>query len=115
MIRNPFRRRLAAPDPEAFLAELARAHPGRDYSKADRYADFRGLFLGDERGRRVLYEILSWSGMYRPSVRTGKFDTTEMVFHEGERNIALQLMYAMNAEPSARPTTTKELKNAPSR
>lgn len=102
-----FWRRLGQPDPEAFFAELASAHAGKNYTKMDKYRDFRRVFLDSEEGKRVLYEILSWGGMFRPSSR-GNFDTNETFFHDGERNLALKIMTTMNAEPKARPTSTKE-------
>jgi hypothetical protein len=91
--------------PEAFFVELASVYPEK-YNKMDRYREFRSVFLGSEQGKRVLYEILSWGGMLRPSSRN--FDTNETFFHEGERNIALKIMTIMNAEPKQRPTSTKE-------
>ena len=105
MIRWPWRHRVGTPDPEAFLAELAAVHPGKSYHPIDRYADFRSVFLGSEQGQRVLYELLSWGGMFRPR---RSFDTNETFFNEGERNIALKIMTTMNAEPKARPTSTKD-------
>ena len=90
-----------------FLSELASVHPGKGYSKMDRYKDFREVFLTDQ-GMRVLYEILSWGHMFRSSAHLGKFDPYETMFHDGERNIALQIMYTMRAEPRDRPTSTKE-------
>ena len=105
----PFRRhRVGNPDPEAFIAELAASHPGKGYRPMDKYRDFRRLFLETDQGRRVLYEILGWGGMFRPSSRQGNFETNETFFHEGERNIALKIMTTMHAEPKARPTSTKE-------
>lgn len=104
--RWPWRRyRVGTPDPEAFLAELATVHPGKSYKPMDRYRDFRRVFLETEQGRRVLYELLAWCGMFRPR---RSFDTNETFFKEGERNIALKIMTTMNAEPIARPATTKE-------
>lgn len=104
----PFRRhRVGDPDPEAFLAELAASHPGKGYKPIDRYRDFRRVFLDDEQGRRVLYELLAWGGMFKP-LTPGRLETNETFFHEGERNIALKIMTTMHAEPTARPTSTKE-------
>ena len=96
------------PDPEAFLSQLAETHPGKNYSKMDRYRDFRRLFLDTDMGRRVLYEILAWGNMFRPSAPRANFDPYQTMFHDGERNIALQIMTTMNAEPKDR---TKETQN----
>ena len=100
-----FWRRRAGPDPEAFFREL-RSSYGSSYSKVDRYREFRRVFLETDEGKRVLYEILSWCGMFRPS--TTNFDTNETFFNEGERNVALKLMHVIATERHARPTSTKE-------
>jgi hypothetical protein len=104
----PFRRnRVGNPDPEAFLAELAASYPGK-YRPKDRYRDFRRVFLDSEQGRRVLYELLSWGNMFRPSAPMARFDPYETMFHDGERNVALKIMSTMHAEPRERPVGTKE-------
>ncbi len=105
MIRWPFRRtRPGNPDPERFLSQLARAHPGKSrYADLDRYRDFRALFLETERGRRVLYELLSWGHVFRASAPMAQFDPHKTLFHDGERSIALKIMATMNAEPMERP------------
>lgn len=98
-----FRRR-GNPDPERFLAELARAYPGKGrYTDVDRYRDFRALFLETDRGRRVLYELLSWGHVFRASAPMAQFDPHKTLFHDGERSIALKIMATMNAEPMERP------------
>lgn len=103
-MRMPWRRhRVGTPDPEGFLSELARSYPGKAYRPMDRYRDFRRVFLDSEQGRRVLYEILSWSGMFRSSAVQAKFETNETFFHDGEENIGLKLMATMHAEPKERP------------
>jgi hypothetical protein len=99
-------RKLGNPDPEAFFAELADSHPGKkNYKPMDRYRDFRRVFLDTDEGRRVLQEIFSFCGMFRPITN---LETNGAFFHEGERNIALKIMTTMNAEPKERPTSTKE-------
>lgn len=113
MIRWLWRRhRVGTPDIDAFFAELQQAHPGKPYKKSmDRYRDFRRVFLDTEQGRRVLYEILLWSHITRPSGPLAKFDPYETMFLDGERSIGIQIMVTMNAEPQARPTSTKELRH----
>ena len=104
-----FRHQVGSPDLDAFFAELQRSHPGRaSYSKMDRYRDFKRLFQDSERGRRVLYEILLWSHVTRPSAPLAKFDPYETMFLDGERSIGMNIIVTMNAEPSARPANTKE-------
>lgn len=109
MIQWPWRRNVGSPDPEAFFAELAASHPGGRYKTSmDRYQDFRRVFLDSEQGRRVLYEILLWSHIGKASAPGADFNPYETMFRDGERAIGIKLMITMNAEPKARPTSTKE-------
>ena len=98
------------PDPQALLAELYAAHPGKRYTKLDKYRDFRRVFLDSEQGMRVLYEILSWGHMFRSTATMANFEPYQTMFCDGENNIALRIMSTMNAEPKERPTSTKETK-----
>jgi len=101
--------RRGTPDPEKFMRQLQAAHPGgRNYSRMDRYRDFRRVFLDTEQGRRVLYEILLWSHMFQPSGPLAKFDPYEAMFLDGERSLGQKIMRTMNAEPAERPQSTKE-------
>lgn len=105
----PFRRhRVGDPDPEAFIAELAASQSGQGYAPMDRYRDFRRVFLSDEQGRRVLYEILSFCGMFRSAAPRANFDSHHTMFLNGQQDIAFRLLATMNAEPKARPMSTKE-------
>lgn len=105
----PFRRhRVGDPDPEAFLAELAASHPGKGYTKMDRYRDFRRVFLSDEQGRRVLYEIMAFCGMFQSAAPRAKFDPHQTMFFNGQQDIGFRLLATMNAEPKARPASTRE-------
>ena len=101
-------KRLGNPDPEAFIADLAASHQGKNYSKMDRYRDFRRLFLESEEGKRVLYEILSFCGMFRSAAPSANFDPHKTMFLNGQQDIAFRLLATMNAEPKARPIDTKE-------
>ena len=108
MIRWPFRRHSkGTPDPEAFLAELAASHPGKGYKPMDRYRDFQRVFLGDEQGKRVLYEVMTFCGMFRSAAPRAKFDPYETMFFNGQQDIGFRLLAAMHAEPKARPASTK--------
>ena len=106
----PFRYRVGNPDPEAFLAELAATHPGKGYAKMDRYRDFRRVFLADDQSRRVLYEVLSFCGMFRSAAPRANFDPHQTMFFNGQQDIAFRLLATMNAEPKARPASTSETK-----
>ena len=108
MIRWPFRRRVGSPDPEAFLSELAASHPGKGYKPMDRHRDFKRVFLADEQSRRVLYEVLSFCGMFRSAAPRAKFDPYETMFFNGQQDIGFRLLATINAEPKARPASTKE-------
>lgn len=96
---NWFRPR-GRPDPEALFADLARAHTGVGYSDDERYRDFRQLFLGSDRGRKVLYEIFTWANMFRPAFVPGDAYATH--YRDGERNIGLKILAVLNAEPAPR-------------
>ena len=107
----PFRRyRVGDPDPEAFIAELAASHPGKSYTKMDRFRDFQRVFLTDDQGRRVLYEVLSFCGMFMSAAPRAKFDPYHTAFLNGQQDIAFRLLATMHAEPKARPTSTIEKK-----
>lgn len=103
MIRRLARRfcGVGRPDPERLFAEIASGFA----TDMDRYRDFRAVFLSDERGRRVLHEILGWGHVFRSSVQGRPVDPHQVTFREGERNLALRILAALNAEPVDRPTT----------
>ncbi len=87
---------------EEMVKELGAAHPGRGrYDRIDRYRDFREVFLGSDAGKRVLYEILSWSRMFRPVAVKG--DPYETYRRDGERNIGLTILSVTNIEPKPLP------------
>ena len=86
------------PDPVAFQARLSRAFgvDPRRYAPAVLHADFQAVFVGDARGRRVLYKILEWGHLYQPSFQSG--DPHGTAFRDGERNLALRILAVLNAE-----------------
>ncbi len=101
-IRRLLGRGPCAPDPEAFFGELRGALPD-GYTKTDRHRDFHAVFMGTstpEQGRRVLWEILGWTGMYRRTAVKG--DAHETYFREGKRNVGLQILTVVNSEPKDR-------------
>jgi hypothetical protein len=73
------------------------------YSKRDRYADFHQMFAQDERGRRVLREILGWGGMFQIGVSGNPIDPFRTHVRNGERNMALRLLDAVYIEPPEPP------------
>jgi len=99
-----FRRRASAPppDPVAFFEGLMRAKIGEGYGAVERYKDFRAVFLGDStaaQGNRVLWQIFEWCRMYQRVAAPG--DAHETYFRDGERNIGLRILVALNHEPEA--------------
>lgn len=87
-------------DPDEFLTELNAAVLA-NYSEIDRYREFRQVLLGNEAGKRVLRQILSWGHMWQTS-----FDANPQVaaFCEGERGLALKIMAHLHIEPKEKPT-----------
>ena len=90
---------------EDLLSTLA-ALPNQPYSPQDRYQDFRQLFTGTEQGKRVYREILAWAHTFRSSLPT-PVDPYLLAFKEGERNMGLKLMAAVNIEPKEKPKQQK--------
>ncbi len=91
------------PDPQAFFDALIQARLGDGYGEADRYRDFRAVFLGQsgpEQGNRVLWQILEWTRMYQRVAAPG--DPHETYFRDGERNVGLRILVTLNVEPERR-------------
>jgi hypothetical protein len=81
----------AVPDIDALFGDIFAARETRRGAGGPEIApEFRALFLGSPRGKRVLYEILSWAGMFRPSFVPGDAYATH--YRDGERNIGLRLL-----------------------
>lgn len=91
-------------DPEAFFAELSKSYNGADYTEIDRYRDFRELFLGSDRGKRVLWQLMGFGHMFRSTAALAGHETNKAFFHDGERNVALRIFNTVHVEPKARPT-----------
>ncbi len=95
------RRRASAtargPDPEAFLAALRKTHGLADYTARDRRRDFRRVFAGSADGRRVLYQILLWGGLYDPSGEV-PLEPQALQRWAGRRDLAAEILTALNAE-----------------
>lgn len=91
--------RLRDPDPEGLLRRLVAASEG-PYTEMDRYREFRALFLETEQGLRVLHQILAWAHIWNTSMAPTAHEVT---FSEGERNLGLKIMAAVEVEPAAKP------------
>ena len=74
-----------------------------EYSKLDQYRDFKEVFLGDERGRRVLKQILTWSNIAKAHPTGSPIDPSKVMISEGQRNLALRILVTMLEEPKERP------------
>ncbi|MCP5116920.1 MAG: hypothetical protein GY953_39340 [bacterium] len=85
-------------DFEKFLAELAPVKLGQDYTKAQRYVDFRTVLMGTDAGRRVAWQIFDWCGLYRDPTHLTHPELTQQ--NIGKANVARQLLAIMNTEPS---------------
>ena len=99
-----FRRRPHGnPDPDAFQRRLASAFgiDPRRYPADRLHRDFATVFLRERAGRRALYKILEWGHLYRPVFVAG--DPYGTAFRDGERNLALRILAALNAEPEETP------------
>ena len=78
--------------------------PPQNYTRQDKYRDFRAVFLGNEQGQRVLHEMLGWGHMFKPSFQmAGPIDPHRMSIHEGERNYALRLLSTVTQQPTDGP------------
>jgi hypothetical protein len=84
-------------DPVAFSTRIAGDLPDRDYTAIDRYRDFRRLFETDEKGRRVLAQILTRCQLWERSYVAG--DPHETARREGMRDVGLWIMEIINFEP----------------
>lgn len=82
------------PDAGAFLHLLSSDWlGGRDYGVDEQAQDFRRLFLGDECGRRVLYQILYYGGVLAPPFKADdRHDAIELARREGRREMALSVL-----------------------
>lgn len=85
------------------LLEILNQLPEGNYTPQDRFHDFRQLFMGSDQGKRVFKEILSWGHIFQSSVTGNPVDSNRVLVREGERNISLKLMAAVNLEPPIQP------------
>lgn len=85
---------------QEFIGNLSEGFYGRDkYTKMDRYRDFRKVFLESEEGKRVLYELMGWGGIYRSLPINPDQKDRDVFVSLGSRNLILQLLSTINLEP----------------
>ena len=102
------------PDPQVLFTQLSQAFTGVAYGPEDKYQDFRHVFLKDQQGQRVLYEVLEWAHVFAPIIvvdKQGRVDGSMTLYQDGERNIGLKLLSTLNAEPIAPDDLTVEVDN----
>ena len=90
-------------DPDKFLQTL-QASRSLTYTKADRYKDFRQVFMGHsspEQGQRVLAEIFKLGGMYSTTYVIG--DANATLVRAGASDLCKRVMAIMNADPEREP------------
>ena len=81
-----------------FYGSLTPVRVGRnDYTKTDRYRDFRAVFTTPE-GRKVLSQIIAYSEGLPVSEREVS-DTHRTAFRAGQRDTGLWIVRVLNAEP----------------
>ncbi len=93
----PFRRRASdgrSGDLERFFGRLARDQLGPGYGAVERRRDFRSVFATPA-GRRVLWSLLDWCGLFRPVAVKG--DPYETYHRDGRRDIGLRIIRALEA------------------
>ena len=93
---------LGNPDPVAFLERLGRSRGGESYTDIDRYRDFRRVFLDTPGGRRVLWQLFEMANLFAP-VAVLPADPYAAYHRDGARNLALNIMAILNADPNAIP------------
>jgi len=69
-----------------------------NYTNWDRYRDFHKVF-GTPEGGRVLDQILKWGHVLKTSMNK---DVNNVLFSEGERNLALKILAGLTA-PAEQP------------
>ena len=90
-------------DDADLLAALVSLPATEGYTPAERYHDFRQLFMGSDQGKRVLREILAWGHLLRPAVISRPVDPYLTHVREGESNMARRLLATVCREPSLPP------------
>lgn len=92
-------------DPLDLLRELAQhgSYLQTEEAAMDRYRDFRRVFLSDE-GKRVLGQIMCWAHCMQS---TSDPDPYQMAILNGQRDLGLMILSAVEIEPKARPKQRK--------
>ena len=81
-------------DPLELMEDLcASFYSGKqERNKMDRFRDFRKVFYGSPEGKRVLYEILAWAGIYRPETpKVGDIDVNRVFEQIGRKKMGIDI------------------------
>jgi len=89
-------RRKRVPNYAEHMAELYRSAPFGSEDDSDLMRDFRQVFLSTPQGKRVLYSIVAWGGLYDADLRPT--DGEELNRAEGRAELARSVMRATFAE-----------------
>jgi len=88
-------------DPLEMMDHMTRSE---EYDPAERYRDFRELFLGTDHGVRVLREIMSWGYVNTTMLPpVGPVDINRLTAEAGARRLALQIWNCCLRPPATRP------------
>lgn len=90
-------------DPLELMEDLcASFYSGKsERNKMDRFRDFRRVFYGSPEGKRVLYEILAWAGIYRPETpKRGEIDVNRVFEQIGRKKMGIDILTVLSNEPN---------------
>ena len=90
ILKRLLRRRRRPNYVEYALDLFEQARFGSDTSDTDIRRDFRQVFLGTDQGRRVLYLIVAYTGLYEPAV--APTDPHDLNRAEGRKEVAKHIM-----------------------
>ena len=91
------------------LEDMATLPSLANYTKQDRYHDFRKTF-GTIEGQKVLRYILERGGVFNEPPLVSPIDAFMLAAHRGKRQLALEIFACYNNEPREQPTTAKRKK-----
>lgn len=90
----------------ATVRNLAKSFYGKEKrNKLDRFRDFQEVFYGSDAGKRVLYEIIGWAGLFQPDTSDhGVIDVNRVMERVGQRKLLNMILTVLNTEPKLEET-----------
>lgn len=85
--------------------------PPQDYSAEDQYRDFRRVFMDSDEGKRVLHQIIAWTGFFKV-LRPSDLRPEVLAHCNGERHVGMKILQAVTKEPPTRPSEAKRKRSA---